>query len=211
MKPTQSISRLATRMLCPILLLLSGCATTVEQGGGSRDAPLTTGLDIHALREIVDEMAESMISSLSVQRSLETFRSQNPGQALPVIVQGPLQNKTRSRIDLNIVNNQLRSRLINSGMFQVIDRRADQAIAMEIDYQQTSGLVDASDAPRFGHMMNASYQLDTEVLELRTEAGRVREVTYSVKMELRHLETGYTVWINTMEIDRTQTRRLMGR
>jgi uncharacterized protein (TIGR02722 family) len=187
----------------------TGCATTVQRGPISRDAPLTTGLDMDDLREIVDEMVDSMLAAPRVQRSVDTFISQHPQGLPPVLVQNPVQNKTRSRVDLTVVNNKVRATLINSGLFQVLDRRADSALRDEMIYQQESGMSDARGAPQLGRQMNAAYQLITELLEVRVESGRIRDVTYSVKMELLHLETGFTLWINEMEIGKSQKRGLL--
>lgn len=192
-----------------IAIIATGCATTVQRGPVSRDAPLTTGLDIDDLREIVDEMVDSMLAAPRVQRSVESFMSDHPQGLPPVLVQTPVQNKTRSRVDLTVVNNKVRTTLINSGLFQVLDRRADAAMRDEMVYQQDSGMSDSRGAPQLGRQMNAAYQLITELLEVRTESGRIRDVTYSVKMELIHLETGFTIWINEMEIGKSQKRGLL--
>lgn len=190
--------------------VLSGCATTVQRGSVSRDAPLTTGLDIEDLRTIVEQMVDSMVSDPQVAQSVQGYKSNHPQGLPPVLVQGPIQNKTRSRVDLNIVNNKMRTKLIRSREFQVIDRRNDQAMMQEMIYQQDGGMSNSGGAPQLGGQMNAAYQLNTELIELRTERGRLQDVTYSVKMELIHLQTGFTLWIDELEIGKSRKKALLG-
>lgn len=184
--------------------VLSGCATTpnVSYGDATSMQQMSTNFSSSDLQQI----ASTMVDSLLTFPPIVDITSQRR----PVIVVDRVKNKTMQHIDTEGITDTIRTKLIRSGKFRFIDRSTDEAAVNEIKTQQDSGLVDQNTAVQFGQQIGSEFMLTGNFMEMRQQAGRVKDVYYKFTMNLKNLKTGILEWSDEKELRKVQTRSMFG-
>lgn len=184
------------------LLVLGGCATTVQYGDAGSAKPVGVDFGASDLQQIAESMVDSMITFPPVVEITARKR--------PVISVDKVKNKTMQHIDTEAITDSIRARLIKSGKFRFVDRTTEQQTMEEIKFQQDSGMVDKDTAVEFGRQIGAEYLLTANFSEIRQKANRTTDVYYKFTMSLKNLRTGILEWSDEKEIRKIATKSLFG-
>lgn len=187
------------------VVLLSGCATTVGYRDAGEVATLNRGFGRSDLQQNVMAMVDSMLTSPGLQRKLQAqFAGRTPTISIPA---GALRNETyQMGLNLASLTDSIRTKLINSGMFDFIDTTTDEMNMEEMMRDHDSALTDQGQTVAFGTQAVADYQLYGRLVEMQEEGGRTRESYYKLTMQLKNKRTGKLDWADEKEI-RKQSKR----
>lgn len=181
-----------------LVLLATGCTTTVEYGDATSSKPISTGFGSSDLQQI----AAKMVDSLLEDDVIAEISTDGP----PLLVVDQVKNKTMQHIDTESITDSIRTKLIRSRKFSFQDRTTEQALTEELAYQQVA----AKDPIASGQQDAPRYMLTSNLSEINQKAGRVDDVYYKFTMSLRDLKSGRLVWADEKEIRKTKTRSWFG-
>ena len=192
-------------LLAAALALASGCATTVSYKDAGEASTLTRSFSRADLQQNVIAMVDSMLASPGLQRKIGMyFPDRIPTISIP---KGALKNQTyQMGLNLESLTDSIRTKLINSGMFEFVDTTADTMVMDEMMRDHDSALVDPNQTVAFGQQGTADYILYGNLSEMQESASRTSESYYKLTMQLLNKKTGKLDWADEKEI-RKQSRR----
>lgn len=206
MKKTNAM--LAAGAMAMAALLSTGCATGSV---GYRDAgevkTLTRNFSRADLQMSVMTMVDSMLGSPGLQRKLAMqFPNSNPTISIPP---GALKNETMQMgLDLVSLTDSIRTKLINSGVFDFIDVTADSLLQNEM--QRDMVMAAESDVVSTGQQATSDYQLYGRLTEMREGDSWSKESYYKLTMQLLNRRTGKLDWADEQEIRKESRRPVFG-
>jgi uncharacterized protein (TIGR02722 family) len=181
-----------------IIVVLSGCASTVSYGDPTSAKPISTDFGSNDLQQTVNTMVNSMLTFPPVVEMTTGRR--------PILEVARVNNKTMQHIDTQSITDSIRTRLIRSGKFRFTDRSTDAQSIQEIKDQQESGLNDQNTAVQFGQGASAEFLLVSNISEIKQKASGVVDVYYKVTMSLKNLRTGILEWSDEQEIRKVEKK-----
>ena len=117
---------------------------------------------------------------------------------------------TNANVNTDALTTLVRGQVINSGIFQFVDKTRRGDIAEEIAYQQESGMVKDSTAARRGEQIGADYILEGTLSGFDDYTGKTRRVGYVMTLTLQDIESGIITWQETQQIAKEQKKGLFG-
>jgi uncharacterized protein (TIGR02722 family) len=181
-----------------IIVVLSGCSSTVSYGDPTSAKPISTDFGSNDLQQTVNTMVNSMLTFPPVVEMTTGRR--------PILEVAKVNNKTMQHIDTQSITDSIRTRLIRSGKFRFTDRSTDAQSIQEIKDQQESGLNDQNTAVQFGQGASAEFLLVSNISEIKQKASGVVDVYYKVTMSLKNLRTGILEWSDEQEIRKVEKK-----
>jgi uncharacterized protein (TIGR02722 family) len=175
-------------------LLVVGCRTPVIQHVDSSDPLVTLRLDPYEVSNTVEFMVDSMLSFPAV---IEMTRNERP-----VLGLGDLRNRTSQRIDVRLINQNMRTRLIRSGQFRFVDYDEMPRDVDQWNIEDEIGLVDASRTVARSAQSAEQLYLYGDILEMRDESPRRQY--YQIQLNLRDRRSGEIVWSDIREVHRAR-------
>ncbi|MBY5993050.1 penicillin-binding protein activator LpoB [Ferrimonas balearica] len=197
--------KITIKTLLPLTLalVLAGCQSKVEY----RDATEVETVDISFgssdLQAVATKMVDSMLTTPSVMQLTANDR--------PIIFVDRVTNKTSEHIDTESITDTISTRLLRSGQFRFIDMTRVDAVRKQLDYQNSSGLVDPSKAIQFGRQVGAQYMLYGNLSSIVKRDGSTQDVYYKMTMRLMDLETGLIEWADEKELRKQKSKSFLGR
>lgn len=174
-------------------LLLGGCSsTTVSYGDATETETVTVDYGSSDLQAIADKMADSMLASPATSEITAGGR--------PVMFMDSIRNKTSEHIDTEAITDTLRTKLLSSGKFRFVDMSKVSAVKQQLEYQQSSGMVDPASMVRLGKQTGARYMVYGNLASIVKDNGKVKDVYYQMTMNLMDLENGELLWADQKEI-----------
>jgi hypothetical protein len=188
----------------------TGCATSSV---GYRDAgevrTLSRNFSRSDLQMCVMKMVDSMLSNPELQRKLrEQFPGKRPTISLPP---DALHNET-SQLGLSeplgALTRSIRTKLINTGVFEFIDVQADSLLqnAMQRDMVMAA----SSNVIETGQQAASDYELYGTLTEMREGDSWSKESYYIMNMQLINKRTGILDWADEQEIRKVSDRPVFG-
>jgi len=180
-------------LICLLGLLASGCKTKVDR--------LETDkvVDLSGRWNDTDSQLVSaeMIKDLQSKPWMATF-TQKTGR-VPVILVGPIRNKSSEHIETEAFTKDLERELINSGKVRfVADSQERAALRAERREQQTWSREETQ--KRLAAETGADFMLQGSIKTIMDQEGKRSVKFYQVDLELIHLETNEKVWIGSKKI-----------
>jgi len=180
-------------LICLLGLLASGCKTKVDR--------LETDkvVDLSGRWNDTDSQLVSaeMIKDLQSKPWMATF-TQKTGR-VPVILVGPIRNKSSEHIETEAFTKDLERELINSGKVRfVADSQERAALRAERREQQTWSKEETQ--KRLAAETGADFMLQGSIKTIMDQEGKRSVKFYQVDLELIHLETNEKVWIGSKKI-----------
>lgn len=186
----------------------TGCATSSV---GYRDAgetrTLTRNFSRSDLQMSVMTMVDSMLGSPGLQRKLAMqFPNKIPTISIPP---GALKNETyQMGLDLVSLTDSIRTKLINSGVFEFVDVLSDSLLQNEMQRDMVMGA--GSDVIETGQQAVADYILYGRLSEMREGDSWSKESYYKLTMQLVNKKTGKIDWADEQEIRKESRRPVFG-
>jgi len=194
---------LAPLLTVPALVLAMACNEPVTTYGSAQKAE-TVNADFSVTD--VQMIAEAMVASLLATDKLQPDPAE-PGQP-PLITVDRIANNTSEHIDTKAISDKIRISLIKSG--KVRFSAASEAMgALQAQYQQQAVFADTATAKAAGHHEGAKYLLKGRLFSTVKHQGRVRDVAYTLNLEVLDVETGVIAWAEEKEIRKETVRKLI--
>ncbi len=198
-------------ILLVLLVLLSGCATSVTTGV-SQSASRSSGkyrppdepsnirsvaIESYDIESACRKMVGKMLANPLLNRS---------GQPVHVIVDAEYFSvQTASRLNKNLLIDQLRSELLNAaaGRIVFVGREYAGMVEHERDLKRT-GAVGPATTPGAATTLGAGYRLGGRITDLTNVGGGVTERYTQMAFEMVDLETGQIVFSDTHRFKKSQ-------
>lgn len=188
------------------LLLGAGCSSPSVQYKDATEAhSYSRNFTAYDYQQAAAAMVDSMLSNPNFLANLaEQFEGKRP-----VISVKPISNQTyQMGLNLDSLNDSIRTRVINSGRFRMVGNRA--AVEKELFDDEESVLTNKNQVKGFGNASVADYVLSGTLVEMRDGDSRTKESYYKLTMQLDNKVTGETDWIAEKEIRKETRRRSVG-
>ncbi len=187
--------------LVPCLLALSlplACVSGPSYVRGSEmkeldEYAMSTGLDRKDLEKLFDDNWVSLTESGIMGR----WQAAAGAGKVPTVAVFPFANETSEHIDgqLDALLSKVETRLVNSGVLDVISRERQKALVEELRVQ-SSAAFDPARAGQLGRQMGAKYFVTGKVYDSAERTGEERRVQYFLFMQVVDVETGGIRWQN---------------
>jgi uncharacterized protein (TIGR02722 family) len=198
----------------PLIALLSasalfwtGCTSPVRTVDPSDSTVQTMDISQADVNDAARNMVNSMLNSPAVARI-----SGVPD--IPTIVILPVRldaaTLTNANVNTDALTTLVRGQVINSGLFQFVDKTRRDDIADEIRYQQESGAVREDTAAQRGQQIGADYILEGTLSGFEDFNGKTHRVGYVLTLTLQDIESGLISWQETQQIAKEQKKGLFG-
>lgn len=187
-------------------VLIAGCSSPVRTVDPSDPTVQTLEIGQADINDAARNMVSSMLNAPAVARATDGSR--------PTIVILPIRldaaSLTNANINTDALTTLVRGQVINSGVFQFVDKTRRDDIADELRYQQQSGAVDPDTAARIGRQVGADYILEGTLSGFDDFNRKTRRVGYVITMTLQNIESGIILWQETQQVAKEQSKGLFG-
>jgi PBP1b-binding outer membrane lipoprotein LpoB len=162
--------------------------TRVEQ-----QADLSGYWNDNDVQQVCNKLIESCLASNNVDRFVNQYAQNHKGES-PAAIVLPFKNASSEHIDMQIVSNNLRASIINSGKLDFVEGGdARNAIRAE-RADQSNNNASEDTAAAMGNETGAALAFTGEVRSIIDSAGSVSTRTYYVKATLTNMETNRVLW-----------------
>lgn len=187
-----------------LAVTLAGCSSKPVVKYGDAQAVETTDINFGStdLQKVANEMATSLIASPVVGTLTQNKR--------PVVFVERIKNKTSEHIDTESITDSLSTKILSSGKFRFVDMARVEAVKKQINYQQTSGMVDPTKAVEFGQHVGAEYMLYGNLSSIVKTNDDKKDVYYKFTLRLMDLNSGIIEWADETEIRKTREKANVG-
>jgi len=180
------------------IVALSGCTNKSVVRYGDATAVETNDINFGStdLQTVAGQMTDSLLLSPVVGTLTANTR--------PIIFVESLKNKTSEHIDTESITDSISTKLLRSGKFRFVDMGRVAAAREQMDFQQSSGMVDPSKAVAFGKQVGAQYMLYGNLASIVKSNKDKSDVYYKFTLRLMDLQSGLVEWADETEIRKTK-------
>jgi uncharacterized protein (TIGR02722 family) len=169
------------------------CKTKVDRKNPNEIIDLSGRWNDSDAQQISDTMVEDLVSNPWIQDHVAQYGKK------PVIIVGPVENKSSEHIATEVITKDLERALVNSGRAGVVASSTERsALREELMQQQTWS--SAETQKRLAAETGADYMLIGSINSVIDQSGKESVIYYKVNLELVHLETSIKTWIGNGEI-----------
>ncbi|TMM45129.1 penicillin-binding protein activator LpoB [Colwellia ponticola] len=185
------------------LTLATGCTNKSVVRYGDATAVETTDINFGStdLQKVAAEMTDSLLVSPVVGTLTANTR--------PILFVESIKNKTSEHIDTESITDSISTKLLRSGKFRFVDMDRVTAVRKQLDYQQSSGMVDPSKAMQFGKQVGAQYMLYGNLASIVKSNKDQSDVYYKFTLRLMDLQSGLVEWADETEIRKTKGKEFI--
>ena len=191
--------------------LFAGCVSDPESV--YRDPGEMRGRTTDFTTYDVQQCAAALIDSLLGNQGLDARIKKQFGEKTPVVAIR-LENLTYQLSATDKLKKSMfstiESRLLNSGRFDFVDRRAEKLLVGDTIDEMNGALVKDGGAAALKNAAGADYILIGELEEFREGDGRVHDTYYKMTVKLLNKHTKETDWIGEKELRKVSTRPVVG-
>ena len=139
------------------LVLMSGCVST--SNSPYRDPTEVRGSGTQFTSYDFQQCAIAMVDSMLSNGRLEQRIQAQFTSKVPVVAIIPVANRTNRIFDLRSMEQAIETRLVNSGRFDLIDRKAEKMLIDEKTHDAEGALTSDAGVTDFGNHARADYLL----------------------------------------------------
>lgn len=185
--------------------LLTGCASTkVKRVDIDDTIDLSGRWNDSDSRMVAEEMIQDSLSRPWV----DVFQAKENRQ--PVVIVGPVNNKSHEQIEPGLFTKDLERAFLNSGRVDLV-ASSDERIAVRMEREdQQKGYTDPDTIKRIGREIGADYIIIGSINSVKDEVKGKYVILYQVNLELIDLETNAKEWIGQKEIKKVVKRSRFG-
>jgi len=185
------------------IVALGGCTNKSVVRYGDAAAVETTDVNFGStdLQKVAGQMTDSLLLSPVVGTLTANTR--------PILFVESIKNKTSEHIDTESITDSISTKLLRSGKFRFVDMGRVAAVSDQIDFQQNSGMVDASKAIAFGQQVGAQYMLYGNLASIVKSNKDKSDVYYKFTLRLMDLKSGLVEWADETEIRKTKEKEFV--
>jgi penicillin-binding protein activator len=188
----------------PAFLMLVGCSgqPTVSYVDPNTVDTTAVGFNSTDLQTTAKSMVDQMLSFPAIVQL-----TQNTS---PIMYVDGLTNNTSEFIDTSAITDTISTELIQSGKFQFVDMTKVKAIKAQLNYQNSSGMVNPATAAKIGAQVGAQYMLYGDITSITQVNKSQQSQYYQITMKLLNIQTGIIVWQGQNQIRKMVTRSSIG-
>jgi uncharacterized protein (TIGR02722 family) len=194
-------------LLAASALFWTGCTSPVRTVDPSDSTVQTMDISQADVNDAARNMVNSMLNSPAIAKVSGTPN-------VPTIVILPVRldaaTLTNANVNTDALTTLVRGQVINSGLFQFVDKSRRDDIAEEIRYQRESGAVREDTAAQRGQQIGADYILEGTLSGFEDFNGKTHRVGYVLTLTLQDIESGLIAWQETQQIAKEQKKGLFG-
>lgn len=185
------------------LIALGGCTNKSVIRYGDATAVETTNINFGStdLQKVASQMTDSLLLSPVVGTLTANTR--------PILFVESIKNKTSEHIDTESITDSISTKLLRSGKFRFVDMGRVAAAREQLEFQQSSGMVDASKAIAFGQQVGAQYMLYGNLASIVKSNKDKSDVYYKFTLRLMDLKSGLVEWADETEIRKTKGKEFI--
>jgi uncharacterized protein (TIGR02722 family) len=185
------------------LVAVSGCTNKSVVRYGDASAVETNDVNFGStdLQKIAGQMTDSLLLSPVVGTLSANTR--------PIIFVESIKNKTSEHIDTESITDSISTKLLRSGKFRFVDMGRVAAAREQLNFQQNSGMVDATKAIAFGQHVGAQYMLYGNLASIVKSNKDKSDVYYKFTLRLMDLQSGLVEWADETEIRKTKGKEFV--
>ena len=185
------------------IVALGGCTNKSVVRYGDATAVETTDINFGStdLQKVSSQMTDSLLISPVVGTLTANSR--------PILFVESIKNKTSEHIDTESITDSISTKLLRSGKFRFVDMGRVNAAREQMDFQQNSGMVDASKAVAFGQQVGAQYMLYGNLASIVKSNKDKSDVYYKFTLRLMDLQSGLVEWADETEIRKTKGKEFV--
>jgi len=197
------MNRIMTVVLCVAgAAMLAGCATTHVRETQLDLAPRTAALEPQDVRRTVEKMVDSMLADQQVIADI--------GGDRPVLDVEEIKNRSTMHLDMKMLTNSMRTKLIRSRKFRFMDKTTFGTDLKMMNDQALNGLTDPSKAIAAGQQSAAQMYIYGDLHEMRNQVDGVTDRYYMFSLNLKDLRTGELVWSDEQEVRKEEKQSAIG-
>jgi len=203
------------RMFVRLLMLgvsafFAGCASTGYVDPNDMPKSIHWRFSRYDFQLCSTAMTEDLLSDLQFS---ERLKKQFPDRK-PIVEMAHVENQTLQHgLDLSIITDTLRMRLLKSGRFDIVDHgNLDAKMSSRIIAEVNQGLANPNALDPLGQQLSSDYYLVGRLIEVNPGYGdgMVREVYYKLSLQLYNRRTGILDWIGEKELLKAHTKGVFG-
>jgi PBP1b-binding outer membrane lipoprotein LpoB len=180
-------------MLAVVAVLTVSCSSTPKVTRGETQADLSGYWNDNDVRQVCDSLIQNCLDSNRVDTFVNQYAQNHAGE-IPAAIVLPFRNASSEHIDMQIVSNNLRVSILNSGRLDFVEGGdARDAIRAERADQNANNASEET-AAAIGQETGATLAFTGEVRSIVDTAGNVSTRTYYVKATLTNMETTRILW-----------------
>ena len=185
------------------LAALGGCTNKSVVRYGDATAVETNDINFGStdLQKVASQMTDSLLISPVV--------GMLAGNNRPILFVENLKNKTSEHIDTESITDSISTKLLRSGKFLFVDMGRVSAAREQLEFQQSSGMVDTSKAIAFGHQVGAQYMLYGNLASIVKSNKDKSDVYYKFTLRLMDLKSGLVEWADETQIRKTKEKEFI--
>lgn len=189
-----------------LAVVSAGCQPTTRD---VRRVPPETVVDVDYKFNDTDarQVWQGMVNDATFRGWIDLWIQEHNGQR-PIIIIGPIQNKTQEYINQNLFTRNFEREMLNSGKVRVVSARNERG---ELRDERLQGQEWNSPATRkiMKNELGADLMLlgDINDVQDRSLSGRTVVKYYQVNLDLSDIETNEKVWIGSVEIKKVSNDR----
>ncbi|MCC6320365.1 MAG: penicillin-binding protein activator LpoB [Phycisphaerales bacterium] len=201
----------AHRVVLPATLL-TVLSSLVSCGPTHRDVdrvPPETVVDVDYRFDDEDarQVWQGMVNDATFRGWMDRWIQEHNGQR-PIIIIGPVANKTQDYINQNLFTRNFEREMLNSGKVRVVSARNERG---ELRDERLQGQEWNSEATRkiMKNELGADLMLlgDINDVQERSLNGRTVVKYYQVNLDLTDIETNEKVWIGSVDVKKVSTEK----
>jgi uncharacterized protein (TIGR02722 family) len=179
--------------LAVLAVLLVSCSSTPKVSRVETQADLSGYWNDNDVRQVCDNLIQSCLASNNVDRFVNQYEQNHSGE-MPAAIVLTFKNASSEHIDMQIVSNNLRTSIINSGKLDFVEGGQARDAIREERVDQSANNASEETAVAIGQETGAALAFTGEVRSIIDTAGKVSTRTYYVKATLTNMETNRILW-----------------
>lgn len=185
---------------CAALLLGCAASKTVTRVDPTTQTDFSEGWNDTDSRGVAQAMIQDCLNRPWIGR----HHAQTGGK-VPVVIVGPIRNKTMQHIAIDTFVRDIERELLNSGLVKLVATQEERGeVRGERDDQ--AHWASEETAKRMGRELGADYMLTGVISQIDDVGPRERAVFFQTDMTLINIETNEKVWSQTHKIKKVVTR-----
>ncbi len=190
--------------LLPLSILLSACSSGPTVSYVDPNTVDTTSINFSStdLQTTAASMVNQMLASPVIVQLTQTQS--------PVMYVSGLTNNTSEFIDTQAITDTISTQLIQSGKFQFVDMNKVAEIKKQLNYQNSSGMVNPATAAKIGQQVGAQYMFFGDISSITAVNSSQQSQYYQITMRLMNIQTGIITWQGQQQIRKVETRKTFG-
>ena len=183
-----------------LFVLAPGCSSTKVTR-----VPIKERIDLSGQWNDTDArmVSEEMIKACLEGRWLSEFHKSHGNN--PVVIIGPIVNRSHEHINTDIFTKDLERELINSGKVTFVASKDERIPVRDERQDQHSGLTDPATIKPIGKETGADFMLRGSLNSVKDEIKGKYVILYQVNLELIDLTTNQVTWLDQTELKKSVT------